>query len=74
MTARRSRTSISDADLICHFCDADAPNTPYRAEMKETIGGRWTICNPGCPQKPPGTRVVMSSSWKTDNGAKKKGK
>jgi hypothetical protein len=71
---RPRASSISDADKICHFCLTDAPNTPYRAEMQELPGGRWNICNPGCPKKPPGTKVVMASNWKTDNGSRKKGR
>lgn len=60
----RNRASISDADLICHFCHDLIPHSPYRALMPETPGGRWTICSPGCKSKPPGTTVVMASNWR----------
>lgn len=61
---RSTRSSISDSDLICHFCPDPAPHSPYRALMPETPGGRWVICSPGCKAKPTGTRVVMASNWK----------
>lgn len=62
--SRSTRTSISDAELICHFCPDPAPNSPYRALMSDIPGGRWVICSPGCKSKPAGTVVVMASNWR----------
>lgn len=69
MTSLRSshKSSIDPADLICHFCHADAPNSPYRVMMNGQdgpAGGRWTICNPGCEKRPANQRIVMEANWK----------
>lgn len=47
-------------DPICTWCHRDTqPRTPYSTPDPAIPGASWTVCGPGCPERP-AAAVVFS--------------
>ena len=47
---------------VCHFCRQTIKDSPYRTPMVGTVGGRFQVCGPLCPERPEG--VLVFQDWR----------
>lgn len=53
-----------DRGVLCFWCHAPAPGSPYRSPIEDIPGGRLTVCGPECSERPEGARVFsIGTDW-----------